>query len=220
MAVVCFSENQFYFPSLSQTSEDGLLLIGGKVTPERVLEAYPRGIFPWYDEDDVPMWWSPDPRFVLFPAEMHVSRSMQKLMRKETFTFTTNQAFEEVISACAAMPREGQQGTWITPEMKEVYTTLHRRGFAHSAEAWLDGQLVGGIYGIRIGRVFFGESMFSKVANASKFAFIRYVQELRQSGVQLVDCQVYTAHVESLGARLIARVYFVHLLQQHCFPAE
>lgn len=218
MPVVCFSESQFYFPSLSKADEEGLLLIGGKVTPERVLEAYPKGIFPWYNEDDVPMWWSPDPRFVLFPGELHISRSMQKMLRKEPFSFRMNTAFEAVIDACSSVPRSGQDGTWITPEMKAVYTHLHHRGFAHSAEAWQDGQLVGGMYGIRIGNVFFGESMFSRQTNASKFVFIRFVQHLQKCGVQLVDCQVYTPHVESLGARLIPRIYFVHLLQEHCQP--
>lgn len=193
-----------------------MLLIGGKVTPERVLEAYPKGIFPWYNEGEVPMWWSPDPRFVLFPGELHISRSMQKVLRKESFLFRINTAFEAVIAACSSVPRAGQDGTWITPEMKAVYTELHHRGFAHSAEAWQDGRLVGGMYGIRIGNVFFGESMFSRETNASKFAFIRFVQHLQKSGVQLVDCQVYTPHVESLGARFIARIYFVHLLQEHC----
>jgi leucyl/phenylalanyl-tRNA---protein transferase len=216
MPVVCFSESQFYFPSLSKANDEGLLLIGGKVTPERVLEAYPKGIFPWYNEDEVPMWWSPDPRFVLFPGELHTSRSMQKVLRKDAFSFRVNTAFEAVIDACSSVPRAGQDGTWITPDMKAVYTRLHQRGFAHSAEAWQDGQLVGGMYGIRIGNVFFGESMFSRETNASKFAFIRFVQHLQKSGVQLVDCQVYTPHVESLGARLIPRIYFVHLLREHC----
>jgi leucyl/phenylalanyl-tRNA---protein transferase len=216
MPVVCFSESQFYFPSLSKANDEGLLLIGGKVTPERVLEAYPKGIFPWYNEDEVPMWWSPDPRFVLFPGELHTSRSMQKVLRKDAFSFRVNTAFEAVIDACSSVPRAGQDGTWITPDMKAVYTRLHHGGFAHSAEVWQDGQLVGGMYGIRIGNVFFGESMFSRETNASKFAFIRFVQHLQKSGVQLVDCQVYTPHVESLGARLIPRIYFVHLLREHC----
>jgi leucyl/phenylalanyl-tRNA---protein transferase len=218
MPVVCFSESQFYFPSLSKADKEGLLLIGGLVTPERVLEGYPKGVFPWYNRDEVPMWWSPDPRFVLFPEELHISRSMQKIIRKNRFEFRINTAFEQVIDACAGVPREDQNGTWITPEMKEVYTELYRRGFAHSAEAWLADHLVGGMYGIQIGKVFFGESMFSKETNASKFAFVHFVQQLQKRGVELIDCQVYTSHVESLGARLIPRVYFVHLLQQLCFP--
>lgn len=220
MPVVCFSEDLFQFPSLDKADEEGLLLIGGNVTPERVLEAYPKGIFPWYSEDDVPLWWSPNPRFVLFPVELHSSRSMQKLLTKNFYEFRINTAFEQVITACAIMPREGQNGTWITQEMKEVYIELHRRGYACSAEAWYKGELAGGVYGILLGKVFFGESMFSRKTNASKFAFIKWVQHLQQKGVQLVDCQVYTPHVESFGARLIAREDFVALLQQLCFQKK
>lgn len=216
MPVVCFSESKFYFPPLSHADEEGLLLIGGRVTPERVLEAYAKGIFPWYNEDEVPMWWSPNPRFVLFPEELHISRSMQKLLTKNAFDFRINTAFEEVIEACATVPRSGQDGTWITPEMKTVYTELYKNGFAQSAEVWKGNKLIGGLYGIRFGQVFFGESMFSKENNTSKFAFIRFVQHLQANGVQLIDCQVYTPHVATLGAKLIPREYFVHLLQQHC----
>jgi leucyl/phenylalanyl-tRNA---protein transferase len=214
MPVVCFSEDQFHFPPLYKADEDGLLLVGGSVTPERVLEAYSKGIFPWYNEDDVPLWWSPDPRFVLFPEELHISRSMHKVLAKKTFEFRINTAFEQVITACASVPREGQNGTWITTRMKEVYTELHRRGFAYSAEAWLNKELAGGVYGILLGNVFFGESMFSYKTNASKFAFVQWVQFLQQNGVRLIDCQVYTPHVESLGAKLIPRAGFVTLLQQ------
>ena len=215
MPIVCFSEKQFRFPPLHQANEEGLLVIGGTVTPERVLEAYPKGIFPWYN-DDIPLWWSPDPRFMLFPAELHISRSMKKVLEKGKFEFRTNTSFQDVITACATVPRNGQEGTWITPEMKEVYFELHRQGFAHSAEAWLDGKLAGGMYGIRLGNVFFGESMFSKATNASKFAFIRFVQQLTLEGIALVDCQVYTTHVESLGARLVPRQTFIELLRRHC----
>jgi leucyl/phenylalanyl-tRNA---protein transferase len=217
MPVVCFSEKQFYFPPLHKADEDGLLLIGGSVTPERVLEAYPKGIFPWYNEEEVPLWWSPDPRFVLYPEELHISRSMHKLLRKDVFDFRVNTAFDQVIDACSSVPREGQDGTWITQEMKFVYTELHRGGYAHSAETWLDNQLVGGVYGVLIGRVFFGESMFSQKSNASKFAFVNWVQHLQQQGVQLIDCQVYTPHVASLSARLIPRTNFAALLQALCF---
>ncbi len=215
MPLVYFSEPDFRFPPLHTADDEGLLVIGGRVTPERVLEAYPKGIFPWYS-DDIPLWWSPDPRFVLFPAELHISRSMQKVLKKRSFEFNTNRAFSAVIDACATAPRNGQDGTWITPEMQEVYTELHRRGVAHSAETWQDGKLVGGMYGIRIGNVFFGESMFSNVTNASKFAFTHYVQQLTKEGLALLDCQVYTPHVESLGARLIQRETFVEILRQHC----
>lgn len=215
MPVVCFSETQFRFPPLHQADEEGLLVIGGRVTPERVLEAYPKGIFPWYN-DDIPLWWSPDPRFVLFPGELHVSRNMKKTINKGAFRFEMNTSFNDVITACSSVPRNGQDGTWITPEMKAVYNELHQQGFAHSAETWLDGRLVGGMYGIRIGNVFFGESMFSYVPNASKFAFIQYVQQLARENLALLDCQVYTPHVESLGARLISRQAFVDLLRRYC----
>lgn len=220
MPVVCFSEDKFYFPSLSNADEEGLLVVGGRVTPQRVLEAYPKGIFPWYNEDEVPLWWSPNPRFVLFPEELHISRSMHKLLKHPPFEFRIDTAFKKVIDACATVPRTGQNGTWITPKMKAVYTTLYQGGFAHSAEAWKDDELVGGVYGIKIGNVFFGESMFSKESNASKFAFINFVQHLQKTGVKLIDCQVHTLHVETLGAKLIPREYFVHLLQQFCSIQE
>jgi leucyl/phenylalanyl-tRNA---protein transferase len=215
MPLVCYSDTDFHFPPLHQADEEGLLVIGGAVSPKRVLEAYPKGIFPWYS-DAIPLWWSPDPRFVLFPDELHVSRSMKKLLLKNVFDFRVNTAFPAVIEACATVPRDGQDGTWITAEMKTVYSELHHLGFAHSAEAWLHNKLVGGMYGIRLGNVFFGESMFSTVTNASKFAFIRFVQQLSQEDVALIDCQVYTTHVESLGGRLIGRKAFTDLLRQHC----
>lgn len=214
MPHICYDEDNFYFPPPEEADEEGLLLIGGKPTPARVLNAYTKGIFPWYNQDELPLWWSPDPRFVLFPGELHVSRSMQKLLSKNTFHFKINTAFEKVIDTCAAVKRIGQDGTWITKEMKEVYTQLHYDGYAHSAEAWLGDELAGGMYGLKTGTVFFGESMFSKVPDASKFAFKKLVQHLQQIGVQLIDCQVYTAHVESLGARLINRQEYLALLQK------
>lgn len=214
MPQVCFDESRFYFPDVSEADDEGLLLIGGKVTPQRVLEAYKKGIFPWYEEDELPLWWSPDPRFVLFPDELHISRSTQKVLAKDIFIFKTNTAFEEVMNACASVKREGQKGTWITKDIKDSYTQLHYDGFAQSAEAWLDDKLVGGMYGLQIGNVFFGESMFAKHTNASKFAFIQFVKQLSQQGVQLIDCQVYTSHVESLGARLIERTEYLRLLKQ------
>ncbi|HVF81158.1 MAG TPA: leucyl/phenylalanyl-tRNA--protein transferase [Flavisolibacter sp.] len=212
MPQICYTEKDFYFPPVEEADEEGLLLIGGKVTASRILEAYQRGIFPWYSEDDWPLWWSPDPRFVLYPGELHVSRGMEKIISGDHFEFKTDTAFEKVIEACATVDRAGQNGTWITAEMKEAYTQLFYEGHAHCAEAWKDGELVGGMYGIQLGSVFFGESMFHKMKNASKFVFIKFVQELKQEGVQLMDCQVYTAHVESLGGRLISRKeYLEHL---------
>lgn len=216
MPWLCFDENNFSFPPLEEADEEGLLLIGGYVTPERVLSAYKLGVFPWYNDELLPLWWSPDPRFVLFPAELHVSRSMQKIMSKNLFEFRVNSAFGQVISRCASVSRKDQDGTWLTDTMKEVYCQLHRDGYAYSAEAWQGGQLVGGMYGIRLGNVFFGESMFSTVSNASKFAFINYVKRLQADGVELFDCQVYTTHVESFGARLIDRESYVKMLQRLC----
>lgn len=212
MPQICFDEERFSFPSVDEADEKGLVLIGGRVTPHRVIEAYKKGIFPWYNDDTLPLWWSPDPRFVLFPHELHVSRSMKKTIAKNEFSFRTNTAFEEVIQLCANLERKEQTGTWITPQMQRVYTQLFYEGHAHSAEAWKNDRLVGGMYGLRIGKVFFGESMFSTESNASKFAFINYVQQLQSEGVALMDCQVYTGHVETLGARLIDRKTFTTLL--------
>lgn len=190
---------------------DGLLAIGGDLSVERLLLAYESGIFPWY-EGDIPLWWSPNPRFVLFPEQLRVSKSMQQLLRKEAFRFTVNACFSEVIHHCKNIKRNNQHGTWITDEVESAYTRLHALGYAHSAETWIDGKLAGGLYGVRIGKVFFGESMFSNVSNASKYAFIKYIQQLQQAGVQLIDCQVYTPHLESLGATMISRQQFTDAL--------
>lgn len=204
--------NELYFPPVEQADENGLLAIGGDLSSERLLLAYRSGIFPWFSEGDPTCWWSPDPRFVLFPAELNTSKSMRQVFRKGMFRFKTNTAFEEVITHCQQTYREGQDGTWITGEIKKAYIQLHQLGYAHSAEAWLDDELVGGLYGIRLGKVFFGESMFSHFSNASKFAFISYVQQLQKENVELVDCQLHTNHLESLGARMISRVDFTQLL--------
>ncbi len=207
-------DNELVFPPVSFAEPDGLLAIGGDLSTERLLLAYHSGIFPWYEGEDI-LWWSPDPRFVIFPGELIISKSMQRIIRKNTFTFSVNKAFEKVIDHCKKITRKEQDGTWITDEVKKAYTELHYKGYAHSAEAWLDGELVGGLYGIRIGNVFFGESMFSRVSNASKFAFISYVQQLIKENVQLIDCQVYTPHLESLGARMIDRESFISFLHQY-----
>lgn len=204
--------DDLWFPPVEDALPDGLLAVGGDLSIERLLLAYRSGIFPWYD-DDMPLWWSPDPRFVLFPEKLKVSKSMKQLLRKEAFIFTTNKAFEQVIRNCQQAPRPGQDGTWINEDIIAAYTELHRMGFAHSAEVWRDDELVGGLYGIRMGHMFFGESMFSKQSNASKYAFIKYIQQLQAEGVQLVDCQVYTEHLESLGAEMIPRSAFMHLLK-------
>ena len=207
--------DELYFPPVEQADENGLLAIGGDLSSERLLLAYRSGIFPWFSEDDPVCWWSPDPRFVLFPPEIKISKSMQQVIKKKQFRFTSNTAFEKVITGCQNVYREGQDGTWITDEMKAAYIQLHKAGFAHSAEAWLNDRLAGGLYGIRLGNVFFGESMFSHFSNASKFAFISYVQQLQKENVQLIDCQLHTRHLESLGAVMISRPAFISLLQQH-----
>jgi leucyl/phenylalanyl-tRNA--protein transferase len=199
------------FPPVEESEPDGLLAIGGDLSVERLLTAYKQGIFPWY-EGDYPLWWCPDPRFVLFPEKLKISKSMEALFKKEAFKFTINQAFNEVIRNCKSISRKGQNGTWITNEVELAYNQLHDLGYAHSAEVWSDGELVGGLYGIRMGKVFFGESMFSKTSNASKYAFISYVEQLKKQGVLLIDCQVHTAHLESLGAEMIPRKTFTNLL--------
>jgi leucyl/phenylalanyl-tRNA--protein transferase len=205
---------QLYFPPVEDADENGLLAIGGDLTPARLILAYRSGIFPWFNEADPICWWSPDPRFVLYPSELKISKSMQQVVKKQTFQFSTNKAFKAVIHACSTTPRNGQEGTWITNEMQDAYLHMHHLGYAHSAEAWLNDELVGGLYGIRLGNVFFGESMFSHVSNASKFAFIQYVQMLQKENVQLIDCQLHTQHLESLGATMIPRKTFMQHLQQ------
>jgi len=202
-----------WFPPVQDALDDGLLAMGGDVSVERLLLAYRNGIFPWYD-GDIPLWWSPDPRFVLFPDELKESKSMKALEKKNVFRFSTNTAFAEVINNCKLLARRGQDGTWITDELEASFVELHRQGVAHCAEAWHEGELVGGLYGIRMGHCFFGESMFSKQSNASKFAFIQYVKQLKREGVQLIDCQVYTEHLESLGARMIARKEFMAIISK------
>jgi leucyl/phenylalanyl-tRNA--protein transferase len=205
--------DRLWFPPVNETLKDGLLAVGGDLNTERLLLAYQNGIFPWY-EGDIPLWWCPDPRFVLFPGELIISKSMKKLLKRNTFEFTVNKAFEEVIYNCRYVKREYQHGTWITDEVQTAYIELHKKGFAHSAETWLDNKLVGGLYGVRLGKIFFGESMFSLVNNASKYAFISFLRQLQQENVQLIDCQVYSEHLESLGARMISRDEFIKLLHK------
>lgn len=206
-------DERLIFPHPFLAEPDGLLAMGGDLSPERLLLAYRQGIFPWFD-GDIPLWWSPDPRFVLFPQELRESKSMVQVRKKSVFSFSRNKAFPDVIRHCRAIPREAQDGTWITADMEAAYTRLHQMGYAHSAEAWQDGRLAGGLYGIRMGNVFCGESMFSLVSNASKFAFIQLVRELQDEGVTLIDCQVHTAHLESLGAIMIPRKRFLDILDQ------
>lgn len=210
------------FPPLERAlaEPDGLLAMCGDLSPERLQRAYRQGIFPWYSAGQPILWWSPDPRTVLFPEKAVVSRSMAKAMRQGRFQMSVDRAFGEVVKACAeSESRAGSPGTWITPEMQQAYGELHRLGVAHSAEAWQDGRLVGGLYGLSIGRVFFGESMFHRVSNASKAAFLHLIGCLRRWNYALVDCQVHTPHLESLGAESIPRSRFAWLLESHCDQA-
>lgn len=186
--------------------------MGGDLSAERILLAYEKGIFPWF-EGEIPLWWSPDPRFVLFPDQLNVSKSMRKLIAEKAFQFTINKDFEGVIHLCKTTTRADQLGTWITDKVEAAYTKLHHMRYAYSAEAWHEGVLVGGLYGIKLGKVFFGESMFSKKSNASKYAFIQFVEQLKNEGIQLIDCQLHTNHLESLGANMITRKKFIELLK-------
>ncbi len=206
-------DNNLWFPPVHTATGDGLLAIGGDLSTQRLLFGYRKGIFPWYD-GDIPMWWCPDPRFVLFPAELRISKSMNVLLKRNTFTCTVNKAFADVIRFCKETKRFGQEGTWITDEVEAAYKELHRQGYAHSVEAWQNDELAGGLYGIRLGKIFFGESMFSRVSNASKYAFIHYCQLLLGEGVEVIDCQVYTQFLESLGARMIPRTAFIQHLDR------
>ena len=211
MALIALDE-RLQFPPPEMADVDGLLAIGGDLSRERLLLAYRNGIFPWY-EDKYILWWCPDPRFVLVPEELRISSSMKQLLKKNHFDFSINTDFKGVISNCRAIRRSGQEGTWITDEMRDAYLDLHLAGYAHSAEVRLNGSLVGGLYGLRMGNIFFGESMFSLVSNASKYAFIRYVQFLKEDGIKLIDCQVYTTHLESLGAKMISRKVFFKFIK-------
>lgn len=203
------------FPPVEMADEEGLLAIGGDLGTERLLLAYQKGIFPWYNEGEPICWWSPDPRFVLYPAELKVSSSMKTILNNGKYRFTINRTFSEVVQNCKTITRKDQAGTWISPAVQKAYTLLHEKGFAHSAETWAGEKLAGGLYGIRLGNIFFGESMFSLEKNASKFAFINYVQQLQKENVQLIDCQVYTKHLESLGARMISRNLFSKILAEN-----
>jgi leucyl/phenylalanyl-tRNA---protein transferase len=207
-------DKEINFPPVDLAEPDGLLAIGGDLSEERLIAAYRKGIFPWYEGLHI-LWWCPDPRFVLFPAELHISKSMRTLLNQNSFEVTINKAFCSVIKNCKTVPRKDQDGTWITEDVQQAYISLHRSGYAHSAEAWRNGELVGGLYGIRMGKIFFGESMFSKESNASKYVFIKYVEQLKSEGVELIDCQVYTDHLKSLGARLIPRKQFIELVKRN-----
>jgi leucyl/phenylalanyl-tRNA---protein transferase len=203
------------FPPVSKAlkAPNGLLCAGGDLSPERILDAYSHGIFPWFSEGDPILWWSPDPRMVLFPGELKVSRSLRKAVARGAYETRVDTAFRDVMEACAE-PRDGQGGTWIVPEMVEAYTRLHELGFVHSVESWLDGELAGGLYGMALGKVFFGESMFARAPDASKVALVKLVERLRADGFRVIDCQQSTPHLASLGAREIPRNVFAQLVQE------
>ncbi len=211
------------FPPAAQALREpnGLLAAGVSLSPSRLLEAYHQGIFPWFSPGDPVLWWSPNPRMVLIPGEFKLSSSLGKVLRNGAYEVRTNTAFKQVMRACAA-PRDGQSGTWIDERMIAAYCTLHRLGYAHSVETWMDGKLVGGLYGVAIGRMFYGESMFSRVNNASKIALAHLTRQLAQWQVGMIDCQMHTQHLASLGARLMPRDEFIARLGElvHCTPVE
>ena len=204
--------NDLVFPPPSNSEKDGLLAIEGDLSPERLLLAYSKGIFPWYSDDEPILWWSPDPRFIVFPKDIKISHSMKKLFKKNPYKVSFDTCFRDIISNCSNLRKES--GTWITKEMIEAYCKLHELGYAHSVETWFNGKLVGGLYGISIGKCFFGESMFSTMDNSSKVAFITLGKILYEKGFSMIDCQVHTTHLESLGAVYISRKEFLELVEK------
>jgi leucyl/phenylalanyl-tRNA---protein transferase len=202
------------FPPPELADDDGLLAVGGDLSVDRLALAYAMGIFPWYSGASPILWWSPNPRLVLFPQELKVSRTLRQTVKKGLYRVTSNVAFEDVIRSCATIPRKGEKGTWITEEMINAYLRLHQAGYAHSIEAWDGGELAGGLYGIILGRAFFGESMFAKKSDASKVAFATYVTQLAEKGFELIDCQVATDHLKRFGAREIPRAEFMEHLKK------
>lgn len=209
------------FPPVEQAmiEPDGLLAVGGDLHPHRIINAYRHGIFPWYSEGEPILWWSPDPRCVFFPEQVHISRSLRRAINKQAIEIRFDTAFEQVIDACAE-PRPDQNGTWITAEMRTAYIQLHRLGYGHCIECWQEDRLVGGLYGLAIGKVFFGESMFSRVTNASKIALVKLCEKLVELDFRLMDAQVQSEHLMTMGAQCIAREDFVKLLEQYCQPPD
>ncbi|MBN2614678.1 MAG: leucyl/phenylalanyl-tRNA--protein transferase [Bacteroidales bacterium] len=206
--------NELVFPDPRLAEPDGLLAVGGDLSPERLLAAYRSGIFPWFSDENPILWWSPDPRMVLIPKEFKRYKSLRRVVEKGIFQVTFDRDFERVMRFCGAVPRKGQEGTWITEDMIRAYAALHKMGVARSVEVWQDGELVGGLYGLLIGKVFFGESMFHRVTDASKVALWHWVDYLLESGVELIDAQQETGHLKRMGARLIARESFITLLRK------
>ena len=203
----------YTFPPLEAASPEGLLAVGGDLNPDRLLSAYRQGVFPWFSDGQPILWWSPNPRAILYPADLHISRSLRKSLRTQGFAVTADRAFDDVIQRCAESRNAGE-GTWITSGMQEAYCTLHRMGYAHSVETWQNGQLVGGLYGLAIGKAFFGESMFSQITDASKTALVALSVSLTASGYHFIDCQVVSEHLNSLGAKAVPRYRFSSELKQ------
>ena len=215
MVMFRLNRHDLHFPPVDRASHEGLLAVGGDLCPERLLEAYRRGIFPWYNDDQPILWWSPNPRAVLFPNKLHVSRSLKRRLRPAVFTVTLDTSFRTIMEQCAgARPQHPEGGTWITGEMLDAYTRLHELGYAHSVETWQNGCLVGGLYGVAIGRAFFAESMFTRVDDASKVALVRLVKQLEAWNFRLIDCQQFSPHVSRFGAEEIPRVDFIKHLHQ------
>lgn len=210
---IFFLSDRLVFPPVDTANSEGLLAVGGDLSTERLLLAYQSGIFPWFNDDSFLLWWSPDPRMVLYPQNIKISKSMRKVIRSAQFELTKNKCFEAVLEQCSSIEREGQDGTWITLEMKKAYLELHKKGYAKSYEVWEENELVGGLYGIDLDHVFCGESMFSLKPNASKYAFIQLAKELAKKKYVCIDCQLYTEHLASLGAEEIPRTEFIKLLK-------
>jgi leucyl/phenylalanyl-tRNA---protein transferase len=208
-----FLTKELYFPPVSEASFDGILAVGGDLSSERLLLAYRSGIFPWFDDDEPILWWSPPERMVVNPKEYKVSKSLRNILNQKLFQVTFNQAFESVIKSCQSSPRKGQNGTWITDAMVEAYLQLQKEGYAKSVEVWQNEELVGGLYGVNLGKVFCGESMFSVVSNASKVAFVTLIQKLKEENYHLLDCQLHNSHLEKLGAFEISRNNYMKILK-------
>jgi leucyl/phenylalanyl-tRNA--protein transferase len=213
--IIPYLTGQADFPLVENTNKDGLLAIGGDLSTERLVSAYSQGIFPWFNDDALILWWSPDLRMVLFPGNLKISKSMRRVINSGRFRFSRNQAFDSVLERCASLPRKGQPGTWITPGMQKAYSELHRLGIAKSCETWEGDELVGGLYGVDMGHVFCAESMFHTVSNASKYAFISLVKDLETEGYEVIDCQVYSPHLQTLGAEEIPRGQFLEILKKN-----
>ncbi|RMD59637.1 MAG: leucyl/phenylalanyl-tRNA--protein transferase [Nitrospirae bacterium] len=213
MPIYRLPDDEILFPPPELAEEDGLLAVGGDLSEERLLAAYSMGIFPWYSEGSPILWWSTNPRLILIPEEIRISKSLRKVIKKNIYTITMDTAFREVIENCASIKRKNSEGTWITKDMIEAYVKLHNIGFAHSVESWREGELVGGLYGVSIGSAFFGESMFSKMSDASKVAFVKLVEILIKWHFTLIDCQVTTEHLMRFGAKEVSRSEFMKMLR-------